>query len=119
MSRPHQKGRGKRGIRGEIRIGRVPTRVGHAAYGRPPPPRRFPVRPMRHIGGRGAPPVAPFGSRGFKRPIAYKEKRPFMAVAERPRRLPPPERSYDRRPPPGEFPYSFSSDWLLLLFRVI
>ena len=100
MSRPHQKGRGKRGIQGEIRIGRGALRGGHVSYSRPPPPRRFPGRGIRPISGRGM----PIG-RGFKRPIPYREKRPFMAVTERPRRLPPPpERSYDKRPPPGRFP---------------
>ncbi|KAJ6808184.1 uncharacterized protein M6B38_403840 [Iris pallida] len=108
LSRPHQRGRGKRGIHGDTRLSRAAPR-GHISYSRPPPHRlSHATRPFR---GRGAPlgvRGAPLGGRGFKRPIVYREKRPFMAVAERPRRLPPPERSYDRRPPVPAYPKSSS-----------
>ncbi|ONK64637.1 uncharacterized protein A4U43_C07F28240 [Asparagus officinalis] len=118
LSRPHQKGRGKRGIRGDFRMSRGPPRVGHISYSRPPPPRRFLGRGTRPITSRGppislrGPPISmrgpPIGARGFKHPVPYREKRPFMAATERPRRLPPPERSYDKRPPVPAYPKSSS-----------
>ncbi|KAJ6828328.1 uncharacterized protein M6B38_362895 [Iris pallida] len=93
LSRPHQRGRGRRGA----------PRGGHVSYSRPMP-RRLTDHLTRPIRGR----AAPVGGRGLRRPIVYREKRPFMAVSERPRRLPPPERSYDRRPPIPAYPKSSS-----------
>ncbi|XP_020262932.1 heterogeneous nuclear ribonucleoprotein R [Asparagus officinalis] len=102
LSRPHQKGTGNRDNWGESRIGRGFSRGGRISYSRPPP-HRFPGRGIRPIfSTRGA----LTGGRGFKRPIPFRGKRPFMAVDERPRRLPPPERSYDRRPPVPVYPKS-------------
>ncbi|XP_020083759.1 nucleolin isoform X1 [Ananas comosus] len=100
LSRPHQKGRGKRSLRGNYRIGLGPPRVSRLSYGRPPPRRAPPPRLSRPLSARGA----PIGARGFKRPISIRDRRPVLAVTERPRRLPPPERTYERRPPVPAYP---------------
>ncbi|CAD5175471.1 unnamed protein product [Musa acuminata subsp. malaccensis] len=93
LSRPHQRGRVKRGLRGNFMIGRRPAYGGRVPYGRPPP-HRFPSRAPRPVVPRGV----PVGGRGVKRPLGYRDRHPVMAAAER-GRLPPPERSYERRPP--------------------
>ncbi|KAJ6804376.1 uncharacterized protein M6B38_182930 [Iris pallida] len=103
LSRPHQRGRGWRGLHGDIRTGRGAPRGGHVSYSRAPS-RRLPAHLTKPIRGR----MAPIGGRGFNRPTVYRERRPFMAVAERPRRLPPPKGSYDRRPPIDVYPKSSS-----------
>nr|XP_019705539.1 nucleolin isoform X2 [Elaeis guineensis] len=100
LSRPHQKSRVKRGLRGNFRIGRGAPRGGRVLYGRPPP-RRFPAHLSRPV-GRGA----PIGMHGFKRPMGFRDRRPVMAMPERSRRFPPPERSYERRPPVPAYPKS-------------
>ncbi|URD89723.1 RNA recognition motif containing protein [Musa troglodytarum] len=94
LSRPHQRGRVKHDPRGIFRVGRGAPRGGRVPYGRPPP-RRFPSYAPRSIIARGM----PIGGRGLRRPFGYRDRHSVMAVAERARRLPPPERSYDRRPP--------------------
>ncbi|RRT80998.1 hypothetical protein B296_00001494 [Ensete ventricosum] len=94
LSRPHQRGRVRHDPRGIFRVGRGAPRGGRVPYGRPPP-RRFPSYAPRSIVARGM----PIGGRGLRRPFGYRDRHPVMAVPERTRRLPPPERSYDRRPP--------------------
>ncbi|XP_077235135.1 uncharacterized protein LOC143877150 [Tasmannia lanceolata] len=106
LSRPHQRGRGKHGVRGDLRVGRGgPLRGGRgSSWGRATPFHRFSGRGTRFMGGRGA----PLTGRGFKRPLGYRDRRPVMAPPERARPLPPPQRSYDRRPPISPYPKSSS-----------
>ncbi|KAG0497769.1 hypothetical protein HPP92_002460 [Vanilla planifolia] len=66
LSRPLQRGRGKRVARGDFRIGRIPSRDIHVPW---------------------------------SRTTARRERRPVPAIPARARPLPPPERSYERRPP--------------------
>ncbi|KAG0497783.1 hypothetical protein HPP92_002474 [Vanilla planifolia] len=94
LSRPLQRGRGKRVARGDFRIGRIPSRDIHVPWSRTTA-RRFPVRASRGSIGRGA--LA--GGRVPKRPVGFRERRPVPAIPARARPLPPPERSYERRPP--------------------
>ncbi|RWW04649.1 hypothetical protein GW17_00032113 [Ensete ventricosum] len=108
LSRPHQRGRVKRGLRGNFMIGRRAAYGGRVPYGRPPP-RRFPSHAPRPIAPRGV----PVGGRGLKRPLGYRDRHLVMAAAER-GRLPPPERSYERRPPapiPAERHPSYKVDY--------
>ncbi|WOL07622.1 nucleolin [Canna indica] len=100
LSRPHQRGRVKRGLRGNFRVGRGAPRGGRVPYARHPP-RRFPSRPSRPIAPRGL----PVSGRGLKRPQGYRDRRPAMVVPDRARRLPPLARSYERRPPAPISPY--------------
>ncbi|THU44980.1 hypothetical protein C4D60_Mb02t13070 [Musa balbisiana] len=88
LSRPHQRGRVKHDPRGIFRVGRGAPRGGRVPYGRPPP-RRFPSYAPRSIIARGM----PIGGRGLRRPFGYRDRHSVMAVAERARRLPPPERA--------------------------
>ncbi|KAI3992606.1 hypothetical protein MKX01_007928, partial [Papaver californicum] len=92
LSRPHQRGRGKH-PHGDFRPGRgipYPSRGGSWIR---PVSRSFPGRSLRGgIGGRLPPPRG----RGFKSPI--RGRRPVMVMPERLRPLPPPVRSYTRRP---------------------
>lgn len=90
LSRPHQRGRGKRSLHGSFRVGRESSRGGRISYGRPPPP-RFPTRAPR--------PVAARGSRGIKKPLGFRDRHSEMVVSQRIRRMPPPPKSYERRPP--------------------
>ncbi|XP_072986874.1 uncharacterized protein [Typha latifolia] len=99
LSRPHQRGRARRALRGNFRIDRGLPRGGRLSYGRPPP-HRFPSHASRPVGGHGP----PMGGRGFTRPISFRDRRPVMAVPERARHLPLPERSYERRPPFTAYP---------------
>ncbi|RRT77396.1 hypothetical protein B296_00028691 [Ensete ventricosum] len=108
LSRPHQRGRVKRGLRGNFMIGHRAAYGGRVPYGRPPP-RRFPSHAPRPIAPRGV----PVGGRGLKRPLGYRGRHLVMAAAER-GRLPPPERSYERRPPapiPAERHPSYKVDY--------
>ncbi|KAJ4957529.1 hypothetical protein NE237_024640 [Protea cynaroides] len=103
LSRPHRRGRGGRhAVRGDFRLVRGIPRAARAPWGRPPPPRSFVGRVPRGIGGRV--PVA----RGIKRPLGFRDRRPVMAMPERVRPLPPPERSYVRRAPVSSYPKSSS-----------
>ncbi|XP_077244869.1 uncharacterized protein LOC143884905 [Tasmannia lanceolata] len=97
LSRPHQQGRGKHGVRGDHRIGRGGASRGGrgSSWGHTTSFRSFPGRSPRVIRGRGP----PLSGRGFKRPLGFRDKHPVMAVPERARPLRPPQRSYDRRPP--------------------
>ncbi|KAK1304411.1 hypothetical protein QJS10_CPB11g00231 [Acorus calamus] len=107
LSRPHQKGRGKRSVRGDHTIGRVIPRGGRGLWSREPP-RRFPDRGLtRIVRSRGA----SVASRGYKRPISFRDRRPIVAASERVRPLPPAGRSYDRRPPVPAYPKSIPKDY--------
>ncbi|KAK8951747.1 Polyadenylate-binding protein RBP47B [Platanthera zijinensis] len=100
LSRPLQRGRGKHVARGDFRVGRAPIRGGRGSFGRPPF-RRLPLRASRGIVGHVAPLSVrglSVGGRGSKRSVGFRDKRPLPAISERPRRFPPPEKSY-RRPP--------------------
>ncbi|KAL0907873.1 hypothetical protein M5K25_022322 [Dendrobium thyrsiflorum] len=110
LSRPLQRGRGKRVSRGDFRISRVPTRDIRASWSRATV-RRLPLRASRGSIGRGAPVGVrgvPIGGRGPKRPIGLRERRDIAAFSERTRHLPPPDRSYGRRPPIPVYPKSIS-----------
>ncbi|GAU20237.1 hypothetical protein TSUD_353010 [Trifolium subterraneum] len=88
LSRPLQRGRGKHVGRGDYRPGRGPAIMSRPSWSRPAP-RSFSSRGVRGIGSRALPPV---------RPISARDRRPVMSVPVRSRPLPPPARSYDRRP---------------------
>ncbi|MQL80949.1 hypothetical protein Taro_013420 [Colocasia esculenta] len=105
LSRPLKKGRGKHGLRGDLRMGRGASRSGRLSWSRPLP-RRMPGHSSRPFGSR----VPPTGIRGVKRPTTagFRSRRPIMAAAERVRHLPPPARSYERRPPITSYPKSTS-----------
>lgn len=83
----------KHGLRGNFRIGYSAPRGGRFPYTRPPPRRPLPrlVRPDSRLPPMRRPPL--------KRPIDIRDRRPVMSIPDRVRRLPPPERSYERRPP--------------------
>ncbi|ERN01072.1 nucleolin [Amborella trichopoda] len=112
LSRPHQRGRvSKRGARGDFKVGRGGMRGAKAPWaGRGAPrleSRRFPARVPRGLGGRGA----PIPSRALRRPLGFRDRRPVAPVPpERVRHLPPPGRSYDRRPPVPPYPKSSKRD---------
>jgi RNA recognition motif-containing protein len=95
LSRPLQRPpRPKHGLRGNFRVGQSAPRGGRLPYARSlprrPPPRL--VRPaVSHL--------PPIRSHPLKRPVDIRGRRPVMSVPERARRLPPPERSYDRQAP--------------------
>ncbi|KAK8967251.1 Polyadenylate-binding protein RBP47B [Platanthera guangdongensis] len=100
LSRPLQRGRGKHVARGDFRVGRAPIRGGRGSFGRAPF-HRLPLRASRGIVGHVAPLSVrglSVGGRGSKRTVGFRDKRPLPAISERPRRFPPPEKSY-RRPP--------------------
>ncbi|VAH50122.1 unnamed protein product [Triticum turgidum subsp. durum] len=99
LSRPVQRPpRMKHGLRGNFRIGHSAPRGGRFPYTRPPPRRPLPrlVRPDTRLPPIRRPPL--------KRPIDIRDRRPVMSIPDRVRRLPPPERSYDRRPPAPVYP---------------
>ncbi|KAG6492970.1 heterogeneous nuclear ribonucleoprotein Q-like [Zingiber officinale] len=100
LSRPHQRGRVKRSLHGSFKSSRDFPRSGHVSYHQPPPT-RFSSYAYRPVGARGV----PSGSRSMKKPLGYRDRHPEMIVAERVRRLPPPERSYQRRLPAPVDPY--------------
>lgn len=101
LSRPLQKGRGKFGRRVEyLRTERTASRGGRFSWSRPLPYRTV-GQSSRPVGGRG-----PIGIRGVERPTDFKSRRPIMGTAERMRQLPPPGRSYDRRPPPSKIRFA-------------
>ncbi|KAG2573694.1 hypothetical protein PVAP13_7KG270700 [Panicum virgatum] len=96
LSRPLQRPpRMKHGLRGNFRVGHGASRGDRLPYARPPPPRRPPPRLVRPAVGR----LPPIRSHPLKRPVDIRDRRPVMSMPDRARRLPPPERSYDRRPP--------------------
>jgi len=96
LSRPLQRPpRMKHGLRGNFRVGHGASRGGRLPYARPPPLRRPPPRLVRPAVGR----LPPIRSHPLKRPVDIRDRRPVMSMPDRARRLPPPERSYDRRPP--------------------
>ncbi|KAI3905154.1 hypothetical protein MKX01_017400, partial [Papaver californicum] len=105
LSRPHQRGRGKH-PHGDFRPGRgipYPSRGGSWIR---PVSRSFPGCSLRGgIGGRLPPPRG----RGFKSPI--RGRRPVMDMPERVRPLPPPVRSYTRRPIPSYTKSSSKRDY--------
>lgn len=101
LSRPHQKGRGRRGPRGDFRISRGGSRGGRPWSSRPLP-RRVLIPSSRSLGVRSA-----SGARIMKRPISLRDRRAALAASERVRR-PPPARSYERRPPAASYPKSSS-----------
>uniref|UniRef100_A0A5B6Z7Q8 Putative nucleolin n=1 Tax=Davidia involucrata TaxID=16924 RepID=A0A5B6Z7Q8_DAVIN len=101
LSRPLQRGKGKYVAHGDFRPGRAVGRGVRAPWGRPVP-RSLPVHGARGIGGRF--PVT--SDRGLKRPVAFRDRRPFMAMPPRGRPLAPLPRSYDRRPPVPSYPKS-------------
>jgi hypothetical protein len=95
LSRPLQRGRGKHVGRGDYRPGRGPAIMSRPSWSRPAP-RSFSSRGARGIGSRALPPV---------RPISARDRRPVMSVPVRSRPLPPPARSYDRRPAGMSYEY--------------
>uniref|UniRef100_A0ACD5UDV6 Uncharacterized protein n=3 Tax=Avena sativa TaxID=4498 RepID=A0ACD5UDV6_AVESA len=100
LSRPMQRPtRMKHGLRGNFRIGQSAPRGGRFPYSRPPPRRPLP-RLVRPDVSR----LPPIRSRPLKRSIDIRDRRPVVSVPERVRRLPPSERSYDRRPPAPIYP---------------
>ncbi|GMP62165.1 hypothetical protein CsSME_00024365 [Camellia sinensis var. sinensis] len=101
LSRPLQRGKGKHVAR-DFRPGRGAGRGVRAPWGRPVP-RSLPMRGVRGIGSRLPPAV----SRGVKRPVTFRDRRPVMTMPVRGRALaPPPSRSYERRPPVPSYPKS-------------
>ncbi|XP_027336341.1 nucleolin-like isoform X2 [Abrus precatorius] len=95
LSRPLQRGRGKHVSRGDYRSGRGSGIMTRPSWSRPAP-RSFPPRGVRGIGSR-PPPV---------RPVSVRDRRPIMSVPVRSRPVPPPSRSYDRRPVVSAYPKS-------------
>jgi hypothetical protein len=94
LSRPLQRPpRPKHGLRGNFRVGHSAPRGARLPYARPPP-RRPPPRLVRPMVSR----LPPIRSHPLKRPVDIRDRRPVMAIPGRARRLPPPEKSYDRRP---------------------
>lgn len=100
LSRPLQRGKGKHVAR-DFRPGRGHARATRAPWSRSVP-RSLPVRGARGIGGR----LPPAADRGMKRPVGLRDRRPVMAMPVRGRPMPPPSRSYDRRPPVPSYPKS-------------
>ncbi|OEL19082.1 Heterogeneous nuclear ribonucleoprotein Q [Dichanthelium oligosanthes] len=101
LSRPLQRPpRMKHGLRGNFRVGHGASRGGRLPYARPPPPRRPPPRLVRPAVSR----LPPIRSHPLKRPVDIRDRQPVMSMSDRARRLPPPERSYDRRPPAPVYP---------------
>ncbi|XP_030493955.2 uncharacterized protein LOC115709861 isoform X1 [Cannabis sativa] len=99
LSRPLQKGKGKHAGRGDFRSSRPSGRVFRGSWGRPSS-RSVSMRTTRGVASRFPP--------STKRPLGYKDRRPVMSVPSRPRHLPPPARSYDRRAPAQSYPKSSS-----------
>ncbi|RZC69265.1 hypothetical protein C5167_032340 [Papaver somniferum] len=99
LSRPHQRGRGKH-PHGDFQPGRgipYPSRGGSW------------IRPGRSLQGGIGDRMPPPRSRGFKSPI--RGRRPVMDMPERVRPLPPPVRSYTRRPIPSYTKSSSKRDY--------
>ncbi|XP_068634148.1 uncharacterized protein [Aristolochia californica] len=103
LSRPHQRGRGKHFGRGDRRATRGVFRGGRVSWNHGPPRRVLPRVP-RGVIARGPPPPG----RGVKRTVGPRDRRPYMAPAERVRPLPPPVRSYDRRSAVAPYPRNSS-----------
>lgn len=100
LSRPLQRGKGKHVGRGDYRPSRAVGRVVRGSWGRPTPRSLPPLRGLRGVGSR-IPPAS------VKRPVGLRERRPAMSpYPARGRPLPPPARSYDRRPPVPAYPKS-------------
>ncbi|KEH17924.1 RNA-binding motif protein, Y chromosome, family 1 member B isoform X2 [Medicago truncatula] len=97
LSRPLQRGRGKHVGRGDYRPSRGSAIMSRPSWSSRPAPRSFSSRGVRGIGSR-APPI---------RSISARDRRPVMSIPVRSRPLPPPARSYDRRP--ADAAYSKSS----------
>lgn len=97
LSRPLQRGRGKHVGRGDYRLSRGSAIMSRPSWSSRPAPRSFSSRGVRGIGSR-APPI---------RSISARDRRPVMSIPVRSRPLPPPARSYDRRP--ADAAYSKSS----------
>ncbi|XP_062097322.1 uncharacterized protein LOC133803333 isoform X2 [Humulus lupulus] len=97
LSRPLQKGKGKHASRGDFRSSRASGRVFRGSWGHPSS-RSVSMRTTRGVASRFPP--------SMKRPLGYKDRRPAMSVPSRPRPLPPPARSYDRRAPVQSYPKS-------------
>ncbi|KOM58584.1 hypothetical protein LR48_Vigan11g161800 [Vigna angularis] len=94
LSRPLQRGRGKHISRGDYRSGRGSGMMTRPSWSRPAP-RTF-TRGARGVGSR-APPA---------RPVSVRDRRPIMSIPSRSRPVPPPSRSYDRRPVAPAYPKS-------------
>ncbi|KAK9911138.1 hypothetical protein M0R45_035061 [Rubus argutus] len=99
LSRPLQRGKGKHVGRGDYRSPRAVGRVIRGSWGHSTPPRSLPMRGLRGVGSR-IPPAS------VKRPVGVRDRRPVMSFPPRARPLPPPARSYDRRPPVPTYPKS-------------
>ncbi|KAL5161603.1 Heterogeneous nuclear ribonucleoprotein Q [Glycine soja] len=95
LSRPLQRGRGKHSSRGDYRSSRGSGMMTRPSWGRPAP-RSFPSRSVRGVGSR-TPPV---------RSVSVRDRRPMMSIPARSRPVPPPSRSYDRRPVAPAYPKS-------------
>ncbi|CAN6566606.1 unnamed protein product [Malus baccata var. baccata] len=101
LSRPLQRGKGKHVGRGDYRSSRGVGRVVRGSWGHPAPRSLPPMRSgLRGVGSR-IPPAS------VKRPVALRDRRHVMSsYPQRGRPLPPPSRSYDRRPPVPAYPKS-------------
>ncbi|KAL2626341.1 hypothetical protein AAZV13_07G105600 [Glycine max] len=95
LSRPLQRGRGKHSSRGDYRSSRGSGMMTRPSWGRPAP-HSFPSRSVRGVGSR-TPPV---------RSVSVRDRRPMMSIPARSRPVPPPSRSYDRRPVAPAYPKS-------------
>ena len=94
LSRPMPKVRGKFSRRTDnLKSERTMLRGGRFSYGRSHSNREL-GQSSRPVSSR-----APAGSRVARRPSDPKPRRPVMGSSERIRDLPPPGRSYERRPP--------------------
>ncbi|TQD98176.1 hypothetical protein C1H46_016196 [Malus baccata] len=94
LSRPLQRGKGRHVGRGDYRSSRGVGRVVRGSWGHPA------SRGLRGVGSR-IPPAS------VKRPVELRDRRPMMSsYPPRGRPLPPPARSYDRRPPVPAYPKS-------------
>ncbi|KAL5560522.1 hypothetical protein UlMin_036733 [Ulmus minor] len=98
LSRPLQRGKGKHTSRGDFRSSHGTGRAVRSSWGRPAP-HSLPLRPVRGTGSRMPPP-------SVKRPVGYRDRRAVISMPARPRPLPPPARTYDRRPPVPSYPKS-------------
>ncbi|KAK7386161.1 hypothetical protein VNO78_26186 [Psophocarpus tetragonolobus] len=95
LSRPLQRGRGKHISRGDYRSSRGSGMMTRHSWSRPAP-RTFSPRGVRGVGSR-APPV---------RPVSVRDRRTIMSIPARSRPVPPPSRSYERRPVAPVYPKS-------------
>ncbi|XP_042493003.1 heterogeneous nuclear ribonucleoprotein Q-like [Macadamia integrifolia] len=98
LSRPRHGGKGMHAIHGDYQLGRGISRAARGPWVHPAP-RSFAGRGARGIGGH----VALAATRGFKRPLLFRDRRPVMAMPDKVRPLPPQARSFVRRAPVSSY----------------